>query len=154
MSDRPPSDPTRRGEYSSDWHDCRIGGLLSRLPLIAKQELNSRISINIRQSHQQQQRATLKEQLVAIGDTEGEIPPLETTTSPPRGQYVHVREQALMETNLAHGDSTGNHPIPYKSGKMVAEDASYIHMVLYQDREAHFLTKIYENARRIPPFSD
>ena len=56
-----------------------------------------------------------------------------------------------METNLAHGDSTGDHPIPSKSGNiyllfMVAEDASYIHMELYQNREAHSLTKAYENA--------
>jgi hypothetical protein len=96
-------------------------------------------------------RSMLKEQLVAIGDTEGEDPPLEIITSPPRGQYVYVRERPLMETNLVHGDSTGNHPIPSKSGNiyilfMVAEDASYIHMELYQDREANSLTKAYENA--------
>ena len=80
-------------------------------------------------------RSMLKDQLVVLGDTEGEIPPLEIAMSPPRGQYVYVREQALMETNLAHGDPTAtiqSHPnqTTYLLS-MVAEDASYTHMKLH-----------------------
>ena len=62
---------------------------------------------------------------------------------------MYVRERPL-KTNLYHGDSTGDHPTPSRSGNtyilfMVAEDADYIHMELYQDREAKTLTKAYED---------
>ena len=93
-------------------------------------------------------RHALKTELVELGDSEGEDPPLKTT-SPRRGQYVYIREQPL-KTNLYHGDSTGDHSTPSRSGNtyilfMVAEDADYIHMELYQNREAKTLTKAYEN---------
>lgn len=93
----------------------------------------------------------LKGQLVAIGDTEGEIPPLEITTSPPRGQWVNVRERTKTETNLAHGDQTSDHPTPSKSKTfyllfMVAEGASYNHTEMHQNRETISLTEAHEDA--------
>jgi len=80
--------------------------------------------------------SVLKDQLVAMGDTEGEPPPLKIKTSPPRGQWVNVRERTPTETNLAHGDPTSGHPTPSKSKTfylifMVAEGASNKHTKIH-----------------------
>ena len=93
-------------------------------------------------------RHALKTELVELGDSEGEDPPLKII-SPRRGQYVCVREQPPM-TNLYHGDPTGDHPTPSRSGNVhisfvVAEDVSYNNMEPYQDRETKTLTKAYKN---------
>ena len=94
-------------------------------------------------------RKSLQDQLSQLEVSEGENP-TQGDFSPPRGQYIYTTERPLL-TGLAHGDMTGEHPIRSRQGNIIllfmfAEDASYIHMELVQDREKHSLTKAFEDS--------
>ena len=90
----------------------------------------------------------LQEKLPELRDSEGEdTDPL--PKSPPRGQYVYVRELPL-EPGLIHGDSTGSNPIISKSGNiyllfMYAEGSNFIYFGAYSDRNQDTLTKAFED---------
>ena len=133
----------------------KVLALGTRLPGINERDINKYppISAGTAAGHLDETRwmrlkKALQEQQPELRVSEGEdINPL--PASPPRGQYVFVRELPL-EPGLIHGDSTGPNPIASKSGNMYvlimfAESANFIYMGAYGSRDQSTLTKAFED---------
>ena len=139
MDDRSPNNPTRRDEHLSDrrnrptsslYHGCfcspsistfkKVLSLGTRLPGTTERDTNiyppttaATAAGHLDDTRWVRLKKALQEQQPELRVSEGEdINPL--PVSPPRGQYIYVRELPL-EPGLIHGDSTGPNPIVPKN---------------------------------------